>query len=272
MPTPAGSAPVTLSSGPLFYDPVLSRVRLDVTGLVDTVRVERSTDQIVWSTVRGGAALVPVAGEVKLADYEFAAGVLNYYRVVDTAETTVYTGSITPVLDSVWIKDVARPFLNRPVTVRTFSPLRRPGRGGVFEVVGRSFPVAVTDVRGSKRYTLDVITYSDEEAELVDALLATGDILLVQAPTTGRLRAVPDGYVAVADSDEEVLPTLDLNHRVLSVGFTQVAAPGPDIVGATITCAGILNLYASCSALLAAHPTCADVLDLVGDPGDVLVP
>jgi hypothetical protein len=65
------------------------------------------------------------------------------------------TDDITPTITEPWLKSVARPFLNQPVTFGgdTFA-MERPARRGVFDVVGRSLPVAVSDVRSSRRYSL----------------------------------------------------------------------------------------------------------------------
>ncbi|RAO26466.1 hypothetical protein PSN13_06494 [Micromonospora saelicesensis] len=198
--------------------------------------------------------------------------VVTYDNVVVSPPLVVlYEGSITPVLGGVWLKSLARPFLNRQVTVRDFSPVTRPSRAGVFSVVGRSDPVAVTDVRGSRQWTVDVSTYSRRDAEDLDLLLASGDILLVQVPAAGRLSAVPDGYVTVGDSRETTPPTSDLLMRVFELPCTRAAAPGPDVVGATVTCQGVLNTYATCQAVLDAHPTCLSLLELIGSPTDVVV-
>ncbi|WP_371409731.1 hypothetical protein OG423_14090 [Micromonospora zamorensis] len=242
-------------------------VELDGLTITPSVTVERSTDQIVWSTVRGGAALTPVADEVRLDDYEFTPDVTNYYRV-----GALFTGSIVPDLGGVvWLKSLARPYLNQQVTVRDYSEVTRRARAGVFEVVGRSVPVAVTDVRGSRQWSLDVNTYSARERSDLDMLLASGDILLVHVPASGRVSATPGGYVTVGDTREVTPPTSDLAMRVFSLPCVEVAAPGPDVLGATITCQGVLDMYATCAALLAAHPTCLSVLELIGDPTDVIV-
>ncbi|MFD6640508.1 hypothetical protein ACFWDN_32390, partial [Micromonospora chalcea] len=164
------------------------------------------------------------------------------------------------------------PFLNRQVEVRDFSDVARPSRGGVFDVVGRSFPVAVTDVRGSRRWTLQVSTYSPQEADDLDLMLAGGDILLVHVPASGRLSSVPGGYVTVGDTREVTPPTSDLRMRVFDLPCTEVAAPGPDVVGAAVTCQTVLNTYGTCAQVVSAHPTVLDLLELVGDPTDVLVP
>lgn len=192
--------------------------------------------------------------------------------VVSSPEATLYSGSIAPQLGGVWLKSLARPFLNRQVTVRDFSEVTRPARAGVFEVVGRSYPVAVTDLRSSRRWTLDVSTYSREDADDLDLLVAAGDILLVHVPAAGgRLSATPGGYVTVGDTREVTPPTVDLQMRVFSLPCTEVAAPGPDVIGATSTCQTVLSTYATCTAVLVAHPTCVSLMELVADPEDVIV-
>lgn len=66
----------------LSYLTDLSRVRIALSGLQDgTVLVERSANQTIWSTVRGGVALPISGGAGQVDDYEFYADVVNYYRV-----------------------------------------------------------------------------------------------------------------------------------------------------------------------------------------------
>ncbi len=79
----------------LTYDSTLSRVRITATGLTaaaDYATVERSTDQIMWTTVRGGVEVALSAGSFVdyVDDYEFVDGVANYYRVrgIDTSPIT----------------------------------------------------------------------------------------------------------------------------------------------------------------------------------------
>jgi peptidoglycan/xylan/chitin deacetylase (PgdA/CDA1 family) len=193
-------------------------------------------------------------------------GTANYYRVEGQ------TASITPTLGGVWLKSIARPFLNRKVTVRDVGDVVRPTRSGTFEVVGRSYPVAVTDVRSSRRWTLDLSTYTPQEASDLDLILASGDILLVHVPTTGLESAVPGGYVAAGDVTVQMPPTDDLAMRIFSVPCTEVAAPGPDVVGATSNWQTVISTYGTWSDLIAAKATWSDVLELVGSPTDVVVP
>jgi hypothetical protein len=97
----------------LTFDSTLSRVRISATGLAaaDVATIERSTDQLRWTTVRGASAWPVTASALATPcdDYEFQPGVPNYYRVrgVGTAaigfvgagaSSTGSSGSRTPGL------------------------------------------------------------------------------------------------------------------------------------------------------------------------------
>lgn len=259
----------------LAYDAVTSKVTVMVAGLdaaAALADVERSTDGINWRPVRRGKAATVTAGGVVLTDYEFGAGVLNTYRVtgynVGLVITDIETATITPVLDRVWLKSPARPFLNRPVTCVGYSEIERPARSATYDPVGRSFPIAVGDLRGSKRWDLELYTATADDGQTMDYTLASGDVLLVHTPLGCR---VPGGYVRVADTGER-RPRARGESRVFTLPCTEVAPPGPDVGGADATWASVLAAYPSWSAVLAAFPTWADLLALVGKPSEVIVP
>lgn len=68
----------------LTYDSQLSRVRIDADsmGSATVAQVERSTNQVNWTAVRGGVDVPITAGAIPTVDdYEFSADVTNYYRV-----------------------------------------------------------------------------------------------------------------------------------------------------------------------------------------------
>jgi hypothetical protein len=68
----------------LAYNDDLSRVQITLTSMDHDglVRVERSTNQLFWQTVRGGVILPIDSGAGALDDYEFSANVQNFYRVI----------------------------------------------------------------------------------------------------------------------------------------------------------------------------------------------
>jgi len=177
------------------------------------------------------------------------------------------TGSITPVLDRCWLKSVTRPFLNRPVTVVDWSPEERPSRNGAFPAVGRTLEIGVSDVAGGIVFDLDLHVSSREDAQTLDYIRASGDILFLHIPLGCE---IPGGHVCL-DTSASRRPRPRGSSRVFTLPLRQCAAPGPDVVGATSTWQTVLNSYASWAAVLAANPTWADLLARVAPPSEVIV-
>ena len=177
---------------------------------------------------------------------------------------------ITPTLGgTLWLKSISRPFLNQPINLSHVGPITRPGRNGIFDVIGRSLPIAVSDVRGSRRYELTVWTETGQAAQNLDLLLASGDTLFLHAPAGSALRS--GVYSAVGDTQELAYSDQDPT-RMFTLPLVEVAAPSADIVGATSTWQSIINDFATWADVIAAFPTWADVLEYVGDPSDVITP
>jgi hypothetical protein len=202
-----------------------------------------------------------------------AAAVSFTYLVGISATSFTVTGSITPLDDRIWIKSLSRPFLNRALEcVNDISDIVRQARNGVFDVVGRSFPVAVTDVRGSRRFSIKTITSTTQDRENFDFLLASGDPVYVQSPPGSP---VPRIYAVIQDTSENRplrSPTCNTDYRVFTLPLIEVAAPGPDVVGSVGTWQTVVNTYATWADVIAANATWFDLLSLVGSPSEVIVP
>lgn len=205
-------------------------------------------------------------------DYEFVADVANTYRVTaydaSGAQTDQQTSSITPTLTKVWLKSIARPWLNREVTVVEFSEVERAARTGVFPIVGRSFPVAVSDVRSGRSYTLEVLTETAANERDLDLFLASGDPAFVHVPAGSM---VPGGYYTIGDTSARRLGRTSVK-RVFALPLREIAAPGPDVVGSTSTWQTIVTGFATWQDVINAFPTWEDVLEHVADPSEVIVP
>ena len=193
--------------------------------------------------------------------------------VVSMPPTTLtQTNSITPTLSSIWLKSPTRPFLNRTFyCVPKESPITRRARNGIFEVIGRSYPIAVTDVRQSREFTIDVVTRTRQEHLDFDLILSAGDIMYLQTPSTSP---IPTMYVAISDETE----TRPLHGkpcgnewRVFTLPVREVAAPSPDVYGASVTWQGVINTYATWQDVINAKATWLDLLTSVGTPADVIV-
>lgn len=204
-------------------------------------------------TFGGGAAAISRAAAVALGHAPF----LNQQ-----------TANLTPVLDRIWLKSVTRPFLNRPVTVVGWSDETRPSRNGGFPAVGRTLEIAVVDVAGGIEFDLELHTATREDAQTLDYIRASGDVLFLHTPLGCE---VPGGHVCVDTSSVRRVRQRG-SSRVTTLPLRQCAAPGPDVVGTTVTWQTVLNLYPSWAALLAANPTWAALLARIAPPSEVIVP
>lgn len=251
------------------FDPILSRVRLAATAIDPATEAlfERSANNVRWTTVRGGGA-VPVSGAdtAALDDYEFVPGAVNYYRVTGGAD--VYTTTITPAQTGVWLKSITRPFLNRAVEVVDHSDIRRDARNGIFEVIGRSDPVAVTDVRGSRSWEMTVKVDTVSDADALETVFASGDPLYVQTDGT---KDIPAGYVVVGDLTRRRYGRLSAR-RYFDLPLRNVAAPGADVVGATVTWETLVAEFGTWANVLAEFGTWAEIAEYVASPDVVIVP
>lgn len=180
------------------------------------------------------------------------------------------TVSITPILETVWLKSIFRPFLNRPVQVLAdFDAVERDFRGGVFDILGQQRPIAVTDFRGSRRWTLRFATETPTEAFDVDVMLASGDPLFLQIPGDSTL-PIPSMHIVV-DQSTAMLKRFFSDKRAWTLPFVEVQPPGPDVIGSTSTWQTVINAYATWQDVIDDNATWTDVLELVGDGSSVIV-
>lgn len=258
------------------YDTVLSRVQLAATllGAGATYAVfDRTTDAVNYTTVRGASHVTVTAQNASAQDFEFPAGVATTYRVrsyngadvLQSTQTVVNTQDLT----AVWFKSISRAFLNQSNKVTEVGTITRPFRGGLFDVIGRSFPVVVSDVRGSKQLVLQVNTITDAQRDNFDYLLASGDPVFVHVPSTNV--KVQSGYFAITNSSE-ALVGIPSDQRFFDLSLTEVAAPTAEVVPVTITWQGVKNLYPTWTALKAANATWTALKARTGVPSDVIIP
>lgn len=177
------------------------------------------------------------------------------------------TNSITPSLaGETWLKFLHRPFLNTVVEPYGELNVTRRSRSGTFDVVGRSYPVSVTDLKGSRQFDLQLKTLTTEDHDRLDLVLSGGDPVFLHAPPTSPL---PTLYADIGDvSDESPVP----GTHFFKLPLTEVVAPGADIVGATSTYQTIVNNYVSYSEVLSEFADYQEVLEEVGQPSDIVVP
>jgi hypothetical protein len=253
------------------YDPVLSRIRLAGTVLGATgtkVMVTRSTNGgLSFDVVRGGFDAPYSGGSFNVDDYEFPAGVPIQYKMVTLDHT--YTATITQDLDSIWMKVPAAPFLNRKITVRSVTEIKRAARQQVFPIVNRDNPVITSDRRTAPEFGMEIRTFGPAEEFDMEYLLATAEIIFIHLPYDET--CMRGGYYGVGDVTWKA-PNSTSGDRIWSLPLTTGAAPPPDVVGSTYTCLALVADYATCSAVVAGNATCAAVLEHTAAPVTTVVP
>lgn len=172
----------------------------------DTITVWRVTPDGTRTPVRGPNGLLvdePLSSNLLIVeDHEAPLGVQVYYLAEARDTGGVLTSSRTT--DSVtldagdpnlcWLKDPGNPRRNARFMVASAPEWTLPIQQAVVRVKGRAAPVVRSDVRGAHEGPIVVYTRSDDEADAMRRILASGEILLWQvAPLSHEV----DRYVSV---------------------------------------------------------------------------
>jgi hypothetical protein len=179
-------------------------------------------------------AVRPAQATPDVFDYEAPNGVATAYRlrsllVFETGSTIVSAWTedeATWTSTSWWLKHPHRPDLNMIVLVRSFQSVQRAGRQGVFQALGATDAIVVSDTPGP--WSADITFRLDSLAEQAafDALFETNGTLLLQSPPG---EGGPD-YVRFGDQTRQrVVDRASAAQVFDAVRFTAVASPTGDV-------------------------------------------
>lgn len=171
----------------------------------------------------------PAAPSVLLYDYEAPNGTTMTYRARALHNYSgVYAASAWVEdtegwsSESWWLKHPDLPALNIAVRIRSFQTVARAGRQGVFQALGASYPVVVSDRRESKRGTVVLRLDSTVEQDALDALLDTAGTLLLQSPAG---QGGPDYIRVVNHQRDRAVDWADAAPSFDALEFVAVTAP-----------------------------------------------
>lgn len=201
-------------------------------------------------TVTGGAAAVSAAHSIVLA-----------------SSPAKDTATVTPAQTAVWLKNPLRPFLNRAVTVVDIDDVTRQSRSALFDVIGRTLPVARTDLQSGRSTTLVLRVTNRVDADDLDGMIAVGEVLFVQPPVPAS--AVPTMYALPGGASRQRVANTSAVRR-FPLGVTECAMPDLTVAAVQSTWVTVTNTYATWADLVAAKATWSDVLQLVGTAADVV--
>lgn len=251
-------------------DPAQARVSValtwtDPTPDPTTALVERVNADGSVLPVRGADPATLVAGAWVGDDYEAPLDELFYYQATSTDVPGTVLTSSTHTLSSggeTWLKHPGRPFLNAKVKPTRAPDLTRGIEQGVFDVLGRSRPIATSMIRRSERGELALHTSTDDERGELLALLQDGVPLLLSTPSGYGIGSV---YIAVGELTEQRLTTYGKEPaRNWSLPFTVVDRPSGGALAAGNSWSDVLGTYPSWSQLLASEGSWTEVLEGVG--------
>lgn len=187
---------------------------------------------------------------------------LASFPVVTYTQTD--TASITPAttFDEVWIKNPQKPGNNVKVLPTDMSEITRRARTGLIDVLGRTMPVAVTDVASSRSFTIEVDVGDNVVARDMDNRLASGDPMYLQGPATDD--DVPTLYFVCGDvtrlRDAKGSPS-----STFRIPITEVAKPGSTVAGITYQWSDVYGTYVDWAATIAANATWADLINKISN-------
>lgn len=180
--------------------------------------------------------------------------------------------SYTPVFPNksvkpYWLMNPARPGQNIRVEITGFSEITQGGRTGIFEIVGRSAPVIVSDIMqsGSFEFTIDAATKA--EAKEIAGRLALGDPMFLLVPDAN---ADIDTFYFTATSMKRAVDAPGGSWSV-TVAAREVSQPAPAVYGSTYTWNDVATDYATWTAVVAdpQNATWSNLVDRISD--DVII-
>lgn len=252
------------------YDPRRGRNRISARGLptagIRATVESRTLNKSTWRSVRGGKVGLSGGAFVHTVDdYEFVAGRDNIYRIrvlstpeniADEVVISAVTVTLPAISPGVWLKFIAQPALNQQVQLVDWGEIARPTRVTLYDVVGRTDSVAVTDVHGSRRITVTLRTTTNDEADQLDGALSQGRPLFLHVPDA---LALPSLY-AVAGDYSASRPSLLTPVRLWQVALIEVAPPPPSTAPPPTTWQNIFDAYATWQDVIDAYDTWQDVV------------
>jgi len=208
----------------------------------DYIQFQRSTDSgTTWEDIRtdnGDGRVSAASGATTYYDYEVGNGVSAIYRCrgVDTyaAETgnsySAWSSSTSATSWSStdwWLKNPLLPSQNVVVNIHSLTEETRSARQGVFQAIGSSSAVVVSDTRGPSAGSVTFRVDSDEDKADLDTLVESTTPLLLQGAPDEHWS---DRYIVLGDySRTRAYDKAFAETSFDSTSWIEVESPSDDI-------------------------------------------
>lgn len=212
----------------------------------DRFEIQRSYDGETWVPIRtllgaDGYTIVD-AGTAELWDHEVSNSIPVYYRArgisddeaASSASPWVTTGPHSWSSSAIWLKHPNRPALNahnpEGGIVRSFPRQSRDSGASVKRPLGAKYPIVTRDTqRIADSGELVVMTEDATQRAVIDDLLDSGDVLLLQFPPEAD---EPDRYIAPIGSHdrERIIDKQSVPLRDETIPWQEVAEPDGPVI------------------------------------------
>lgn len=196
-------------------------VDLRVTGLAPGAPVTVTRTMLgATAVVRGADATQAHLGVLVLADYEVLFGTPLLYRATSAGQNADATTVVDE--DRAWLRSVLSPALSVPVMIEDLAATGRAARTTLHLPAGRRNPVAVTDTRAGRTGGAGLVVFEQADADALDTLLGSGDVLLLTAPAAWHAGPL---YLVAGDVTVERVGGARSGVRRVSFDWTEVDPP-----------------------------------------------
>lgn len=208
----------------------------------DFIEFQRSTDNgTTWEDIRtvvGDGRVAPGATTATAYDYEVGNGVSAIYRAravknfateVDDAVSDYSSSTAAVSWDSTdwWLKNPLLPSQNTKVYIDSLSEETQGARQGVFQAIGATNTVVVSDTRQAKSGSVTFRVDTDAEKTDLDALVQEGTPLLLQGVPGQHW---DDRYISIGDYSRVRAPDKSFVEATLdTTTWTEVEAPDANL-------------------------------------------
>ncbi len=181
-------------------DPPRMIIEITYTGQVSATVVRNDPDGTATPVRLGAPVALDGTRQAVLFDYESWFGSATTYTAT-TAGGSVSSSSVSLDVNSIWLRHPGVPSLSQQIDFQGEGNPVRPVAQSVFEPLGRTTPIVVSDgQRKSKRGDLTIRTKNDtEHAKLLGLLDDVTPVLLDIPPSKGFGMDLTHQYLAIGD-------------------------------------------------------------------------
>lgn len=219
-----------------------------------------------WSLLVYGLSTTPASGTLVVTGGSSATSEVVGAYFGAQAFVSQETGSTTPNLSTVWIKNPLRPYLNRAANVIDVQDTVRNARTGTFDVIARTLPVAVTDLVSGRNTQLTARYATRALMDDAESCVLTGETQFVHAPKG----AVTPTLYCIFTTVTRQRPASTGTARYLVLPLVEVAMPDPSLAATLSSWQTVVSTYSTWQAVVNAQASWTTLLQLVGSPTDII--